>query len=344
MASESESIFVVDDEDAVRETIVRQLERRGYAVHAFSSAVDALERLPALRPGVVVSDLHMPEMDGIEFLRQVRRLCGPEVPQFIVVTGFGDLASAREAVRQGAHEYLTKPFDPADLADAVRRASERTRLLLARASLLGIIVEDLRVPLGAVRMNLEAMAAGAAGPVTAEQADLLALCCGACDRMRRLAQNLEDLGLLERRELDLKREPVAVAALVERALRRAGRAPATASGPPVFALADAEVLTRALEGLFAAARGEPTVAVERKEAFVRVAVAPFDARLGAASAGVPSVDGRAAWEALGLDVAGGLAVSFAAAAAATLGGRLAFEPAAPDAAAAILSLEAAEAP
>ena len=120
-------ILIVDDEESVRTVLRLALTRGGYDVREAESGRVALELLPTWAPDVVVSDLLMPEVDGIELLRRAK--AADDTIGFVVLTGVGTTAQAIQALRLDADDYLLKPFDVDELAIAVRRALERRSLL-----------------------------------------------------------------------------------------------------------------------------------------------------------------------------------------------------------------------
>ena len=128
------TIAVVDDEPAVRKGIARLLAASGYRTECFASALAFLERAEALEPGCVIADVAMPDMTGLELQRALiaRKAAYP----LIFVTGHGDLRSGVSAMRDGAVDFLAKPFEPAELLEAVRRAVDRGRE--QRATLRGL--------------------------------------------------------------------------------------------------------------------------------------------------------------------------------------------------------------
>jgi two-component system response regulator HydG len=119
-------ILVVDDEPSARSGLEKLLRQDGYEVDAASEGAIALGIASERPPDVVVTDLKMPKMDGIELLRKLREQ-DPDLP-VIVVTAFGDVSSAVGAMRAGAEDYLTKPVDFDALALAIERALERRDL------------------------------------------------------------------------------------------------------------------------------------------------------------------------------------------------------------------------
>jgi len=121
------AVLVVDDEAGYRRVLQRELERRGHQVTLAASAEEALARLPAGAPDVVLLDLRMAGAGGLGFLRELRAR-GAE-SEVVVLTGYPSLESALEAVRQGIFDYRTKPIDLETLDGVIRRAAERGTLL-----------------------------------------------------------------------------------------------------------------------------------------------------------------------------------------------------------------------
>jgi two-component system, NtrC family, response regulator HydG len=119
-------ILVVDDEPAARSGLEKLLRHAGYAVDTAPDGRAALALAADRPPDVVVTDLRMPVMDGMTLLRALRELDG-ELP-VIVATAYGDVASAVEAMREGAIDYLTKPIDFDAMLIAIERARERRAL------------------------------------------------------------------------------------------------------------------------------------------------------------------------------------------------------------------------
>ncbi len=121
-------VMIIDDEPHLRITAGQTLELAGYAPEPHPSAEAALEHLAPDFPGVIVSDIRMPGMDGMALLREVR-LRDPDLP-VILITGHGDISTAVEAMREGAWDFLEKPFAGERLVEVVRRGVEKRRLSL----------------------------------------------------------------------------------------------------------------------------------------------------------------------------------------------------------------------
>lgn len=126
-------VILVDDEEDVRLATGQTLELEGYKVATFARADRALERIGRDFDGILISDIRMPGMGGLELLRAARER-DPELP-VILITGHGDVPLAVEAMRAGAYDFVEKPFDPKHLTDAVARASRMHRLTLENRAL-----------------------------------------------------------------------------------------------------------------------------------------------------------------------------------------------------------------
>jgi two-component system nitrogen regulation response regulator GlnG len=118
------SVWVIDDDRSIRWVLERALQRADMQVTSFSNAVAILEMLDRQQPDVIISDIRMPGMDGLELLRQINKH-HPSLP-VIIMTAHSDLDSAVSAFHGGAFEYLPKPFDLDEAVDQVRRACRQS--------------------------------------------------------------------------------------------------------------------------------------------------------------------------------------------------------------------------
>lgn len=125
-------VAIVDDEADMRESVAQWLQLSGFDPSSFESAEAALKALTPAFVGVVVSDIRMPGIDGMAFLRRMQTI-DPALP-VILMTGHGDVPMAVEAMRIGAFDFVEKPFEPDRLAELVQKAAEaRARTLETRA-------------------------------------------------------------------------------------------------------------------------------------------------------------------------------------------------------------------
>ncbi|HTN63787.1 MAG TPA: response regulator, partial [Devosia sp.] len=120
------SVLIVEDEEMVRVALEQWLRLSGFATHIASDARSGLALLDEIRPLVVLSDVRMPGVSGLDLLRTIReRALATEV---ILITGHGDVPMAVEAMRAGAFDFLQKPYVPDQLVKALRRAAEQAQL------------------------------------------------------------------------------------------------------------------------------------------------------------------------------------------------------------------------
>lgn len=122
------SVIVVDDEAPIREAVEQWLSLSSFDVQVYSRAEDCLANLPEHFPGVILSDVRMPGMNGMELLSRLRAI-DADLP-VILLTGHGDVPMAVDAMREGAYDFLEKPFSPEVLLRNLRRALEKRELIL----------------------------------------------------------------------------------------------------------------------------------------------------------------------------------------------------------------------
>ena len=132
-------IFIVDDELIVRESLGSWFKAEGYAVETADSGKQALDRLSATDAEIFLLDIKMPGMDGIELQKKIRE-AKPDAT-IIIMTAYASVDTAVMAMKQGAYDYIIKPFDPDDLEHLVRNALERRHLVAENQELKARIEE-----------------------------------------------------------------------------------------------------------------------------------------------------------------------------------------------------------
>ncbi|WP_029005912.1 sigma-54-dependent transcriptional regulator [Azorhizobium doebereinerae] len=126
-------VAFIDDDEILRAANLQALMLAGLTVAPYASAQAALEEIDATFPGVVVSDVRMARIDGLELFRRLKRV-DPQLP-VILITGHGDIAMAVEAMREGAYDFLAKPYAGDRLLGSIRHALEKRRLVLENRDL-----------------------------------------------------------------------------------------------------------------------------------------------------------------------------------------------------------------
>jgi len=134
MSESAERIIIIDDEKRMCDSLTALLLGDGYEVEAFQSSIEAAEAIKSHRVDLVITDIKMPGLDGLEILKRVKAV-DDGIP-VILMTGYGSLDTAIEAVASGAYDYLLKPVEFSYLELAVNRALEKRRSDLARLALL----------------------------------------------------------------------------------------------------------------------------------------------------------------------------------------------------------------
>jgi two-component system, LuxR family, response regulator FixJ len=151
-------VHVIDDDDAVRESLRFLLESAGLEVRTYESANAFLKELSHDIHGCVVTDIRMPDVSGIELLRHLSDM-GVTVP-VIVITGQADVALAVEAMKCGAKDFLEKPFDDDELLSSIRSALTRHESDLPQELARSEVLSRLGVLSGRERQVLEGLVAG----------------------------------------------------------------------------------------------------------------------------------------------------------------------------------------
>jgi DNA-binding NtrC family response regulator len=142
-------ILVVDDDEIVREVIISLLSSEGYDVRSAKDGLDAIKILKMERIDMVITDLRMPGADGIEVLKEAIKMDPDRA--VIILTAYGTLDTALKAIREGAYDYMTKPFKMEEMIIRVNNAYERTLLVIKMRAL----VKSLREILASMMLNKE---------------------------------------------------------------------------------------------------------------------------------------------------------------------------------------------
>ena len=158
-------IYVIDDDDAVRQSLEFLLKTAGHTVRSFETAKAFLEILPGLHSGCIITDVRMPDITGIDLLRRVKAH-DVDIP-VIVITGHGDISLAVEAMKLGAVDFLEKPFDDDQLLAALRATLSRDADLAERKAELTEVNDKLAALSNRERQVLDGLVAGNANKTIA---------------------------------------------------------------------------------------------------------------------------------------------------------------------------------
>jgi DNA-binding NtrC family response regulator len=125
MKNKKTSILILDDEPIVSKRLKPSLEKKGYEVETFTVSLDALKRVRERDFDIVITDLKMEGLSGMEFMSEVKQQ-SPET-EVIIITGFATMDTAKESFNKGVFDFLAKPFKLGEIAEVIRRAEEKGR-------------------------------------------------------------------------------------------------------------------------------------------------------------------------------------------------------------------------
>ena len=173
MSNES-NILIIDDDETILDSMTQVFSKEGYCTKTAGNGDQGIRILKENEPDLVFVDLKMPGKGGIEVLEEIKEF-DPDCVA-IVITGFGTIQSAVEAMKHGAYDFLPKPFTPDELRFIVKRGLERRRYIqetahlrkereMMRKNFISLVTHELRSPLAAVQQNLTVITGGMAGTI-----------------------------------------------------------------------------------------------------------------------------------------------------------------------------------
>ena len=180
--SKKSTILVIDDEDTMRNACQQVLCKGGYHIETSGDGVDGLHKVRKLNPDLVLVDLKMPGISGMEVLEKIGEIDSTII--CIVITGYATIESAVEAMKRGAYDFLPKPFTPDELRLITKRALERRKLVLEslwlrrekekmERSFISMVSHELRRPLIDVQEYFEVVLGGITGKLARPQKEIL---------------------------------------------------------------------------------------------------------------------------------------------------------------------------
>lgn len=200
-------VFVIDDDDIMLLSCRRILEKAGYDVETFNNGVDGIQRIQEQRPELLLVDLKMPELDGLQVIERVRAV-DPDVV-IAVITGYATISTAVDAMKAGAYDFLPKPFTPDELRLIVNRGHERWRLAMeserlrrekeeAERRFLTFVSHQLKSPLVAAKQYLDVLLFTSKGEMTPRMLEWLSRAQVRLDEMLSLIHDWLALSRVER--------------------------------------------------------------------------------------------------------------------------------------------------
>jgi len=199
-------VFVIDDDDIVLLSCRRILEKTGYEVETFSSGLKGIARIQEVRPELLLVDLKMPELDGLQVIERVRAV-DPDVV-IAVITGYATISTAVDAMKAGAYDFLPKPFTPDELRLIVNRGHERWHLAMesrrlrrekeeAERRFITFVSHQLKSPLVAAKQYLDVLLYTSKAEMPPKTQDWLGRAQARLDEMLGLIHGWLELARLE---------------------------------------------------------------------------------------------------------------------------------------------------
>lgn len=198
MLEKTPFILVVDDEESMRDACSKILKKDGFLADTAKDGSAGLEKIEKNKPDLVLVDLKMPGISGMEVLEKIKEI-DPNIIS-VVITGYSTVESAVEAMKKGAYDFLPKPFSPEELRIIIRRGLERRKLILETESLrkekklieenfITMVTHQLRSPLVAIQQFFEVILGGMVGEVQEKQKEMITR---SRDRMDGLLKLIDD--------------------------------------------------------------------------------------------------------------------------------------------------------
>jgi signal transduction histidine kinase len=221
-----ERVVVIDDDGAMRLSCQQILARMGLAVETFADGAQGLAGVARSKPALVVVDLKMPGLSGLEVLRRLHEI-DPSIV-VVVITGYATIDTAIEAMKAGAYDFLPKPFAPDQLRVIVGRALERRRLQaesqrlevereMLKRRFVSFVSHQLKTPLAAIHQYLDLIERLDGEPdLEAKRRDWIRRCLERSEEMRRLIDEWLTLARISGDSLVGRREPVDLQPLIAR--------------------------------------------------------------------------------------------------------------------------------
>ena len=217
------TILAIDDEKAMRDSCSQVLAKDGYRTETSEDGDSGLQKIREIKPDLVLVDLKMPWMGGMELLEKIRDI-DPNIVS-VVITGYATIESAVEAMKRNAYDFLPKPFTPDQLRIVTRRGLERRRLALESARLrqeketmkenfITLVSHQLRSPLVSIQQYFEAILGGFTGEVASKQKGMIKEASKRIDELLTLINDWLNMSRVEADNLMEKSETVALAPIL----------------------------------------------------------------------------------------------------------------------------------
>ncbi len=234
---QDKTVFVIDDDEIIRLSCEQILKKSGYKVETFASGHEGIERLKQVRPPLLVVDIKMPELDGFEVIKIVRKI-DPNVV-IVVITGYATIETAVDAMKMGAYDFLPKPFTPSELRLIIDRGFERWRLASETQRLrkekeeverkfVTLVSHQLKGPLSAVKQYLDVLLYTSNDQLSGEKLEWITRSQARISEMIGLIQDWLMLAKLDRGALSDRNVSSDIGTIIERVVQEYQQLPSSA--------------------------------------------------------------------------------------------------------------------
>ena len=224
MREKTAIVLVIDDEASMRDSCSQILVKSGYQSEVAENGTIGLEKVRNIRPDLVLIDLKMPAISGIEVLEKIIEF-DPSIIS-VVITGYATVESAVEAMKKGAYDFLPKPFTPDQLRIIIKRGLERRRLILETESLrrekkimeenfITMVSHQLRSPLGTIAQYFEVILGGIVGKVEPRQEEMLTKARDRLESLMGLINDWLNLARMNKDQIVDKLKPLSIKKVLE---------------------------------------------------------------------------------------------------------------------------------
>ncbi|MFB0524284.1 MAG: ATP-binding protein [Phycisphaerae bacterium] len=225
--SEKATILVIDDEKAMQDSCCQVLTKDGYRTETAADGNSGLQKIRQIKPDLVLVDLKMPGISGMELLERIGDI-DPNIVS-VVITGYATIESAVEAMKRNAYDFLPKPFTPDQLRIVTRRGLERRALTVEAAKLqqekekmrenfITLVSHQLRSPLASIQQYFEVILEGFAGDVGSKQKEMIEDASKRIDELLKLVNDWLNMSRIEAGKLVEKFESVDLAPILSEAM------------------------------------------------------------------------------------------------------------------------------
>src|SRR4030066_2066583 len=221
------NILVIDDEEIIRDSCSQVLIKEGYQTETAGDGETGLQKIREIKPDLVLVDLKMPGVCCMEVLKKIRDI-DPDIIA-VVITGFATIDAAVDSMKEGAYDFLPKPFTPEELRLIVKRGLEKRKLALETAALreekkrmeenfITMVSHELRTPLVDIQQYFEVILGGITGDVAIKQKEMLEHVRERIDTLLNLINDCLDMTRIKAGEIVEKFEPLDISSILNDAI------------------------------------------------------------------------------------------------------------------------------